>query len=81
MFYIYTDVAVFMKWLNGTVMRMGGMLACDLALEETHPKGELFKFFTFHRVGMILIMTLNIQTLQLALALRLHLLWRRLLSS
>ena len=50
MFDIFTDVAVFMKWLNGTVMRMGGMLACDLALEETHPKGELFKFLRFIRL-------------------------------
>ena len=81
MFDVYTDVAAFMKWVSGTILKMGGMQACDLALEETHSKGELFKIFTFHTIGMILIMTLNIQTLPLALALRLYLLWTRLLSS
>ena len=76
MFDVYTDVAAFVKWLNGTILKMGGMQACDLALEETHSKGELFKIFTFHTIGMFLI-----QTLPLALALRLHLPWRTLLFS
>ena len=47
MFDVYTDVAAFMKWVSGTILKMGGMQACDLALEETHSKGELFKIFTF----------------------------------
>ena len=81
MFDVYTDVAAFVKWLNGTILKMGGMQACDLALEETHSKGELFKIFTFHTIGMFLIMTLNTQNLPLALALRLHLPWRTLLFS
>ena len=55
MFDVYTDVAAFMKWVNGTILKMGGMQACGLALEETHSKGELFKIFTFHTIGMILI--------------------------
>ena len=38
-FDIYTYVAAFMKWINGTIMRMGGMLACDLTLEKTHSEG------------------------------------------
>ena len=47
MFDIYTDMAALMKWVNGTIMKMGGMLACDLALEKNLSEGESFKIFTF----------------------------------
>ena len=36
-FDIFTEVAAFMKWINGTLMGMGGMQACDLNFEKTHP--------------------------------------------
>lgn len=37
MFDIFTDVVAFMKWINGTLVNLGGMQACDLVLEKTHP--------------------------------------------
>ena len=36
---IYTEVAAFMKWINGTIMGMGGMQACGITLEKTHTQG------------------------------------------
>ena len=39
-FDIFTEVAAFMKWINGTIMSMGGMQACDLVLEKTHSNTE-----------------------------------------
>ena len=41
MFDIFTDVVAFMKWINGTLVNLGGMQACDLVLEKTHPIGKL----------------------------------------
>ena len=29
-----------MKWINGTVMSMGGMQACGVTLEKTHYDGN-----------------------------------------
>ena len=41
-FDIYTDVAAYMTWISRTVKKMGGMLACDLVIEETNPEGDYF---------------------------------------
>ena len=41
-FDIYTDVAAYMTWISGTIKKMGGMLACDLVIEETNPEGDYF---------------------------------------
>ena len=41
-FDIYTDVAAYMTWIGRTIKKMGGMLACDLAIEETNPEGHYF---------------------------------------
>ena len=42
MFDIYTDIAAYMTWIGTTIKKMGGMLACDLAIEETNPEGHYF---------------------------------------
>ena len=39
MFDIYTEVALFMPWINATIMSMGGMQACDIKLDVEEPKG------------------------------------------
>ena len=39
MFDIYTEVALFMPWINATIMSMGGMQACDIKLDVAEPKG------------------------------------------
>ena len=44
MFDIYTDIAAYMTWIGTTIKKMGGMLACDLAIEETNPEGHYFVF-------------------------------------
>ena len=41
-FDIYTDVAAYMTWIGRTIKKMGGMLACDLVIEETNPEGDYF---------------------------------------
>ena len=41
-FDIYTDVAAYMTWIGRTIKKMGGMLACDLVIEETNPIGVCF---------------------------------------
>ena len=41
-FDIYTDIAAYMTWIGRTIKKMGGMLACDLAIEETNPEGHYF---------------------------------------
>ena len=42
MFDIYTDIAAYMTWIGTTIKKMGGMLACDLVIEETNPEGDYF---------------------------------------
>ena len=42
MFDIYIDVAAYMTWIGTTIKKMGGMLACDLVIEETNPEGVCF---------------------------------------
>ena len=37
---IYIEISAFMTWINQTVMKMGGMQACDLIFEETSPAGR-----------------------------------------
>ena len=39
MFDIYSEVALFMPWINATIMSMGGMQACDIKLDVEEPKG------------------------------------------
>ena len=39
-FDIYTGIAAYMTWISKTIQKMGGMLACDLAIEETNPQGH-----------------------------------------
>ena len=39
MFDVYTEVAAYMGWINETILSMGGMQACGLALEATHDEG------------------------------------------
>ena len=36
------DIAAYMTWIGTTIKKMGGMLACDLAIEETNPEGHYF---------------------------------------
>ena len=42
-FDIYTEVSAFMKWINGTIMSIGGVQACGFTLEKTHTEGLLTK--------------------------------------
>ena len=42
LFDIYTDVAAYMTWISRTIKKMGGMLACDLVIEEINPEGDYF---------------------------------------
>ena len=42
MYDIYIDVAAYMTWIRTTIKKMGGMLACDLEIEETNPEGGYF---------------------------------------
>ena len=44
-FDIYTDIAAYMTWIGRTIKKMGGMLACDLVIEETNPEGDYFSYF------------------------------------
>ena len=44
MFDIYIDVAAYMTWIGTTIKKMGGMLACDLVIEETNPEGDYLCF-------------------------------------
>ena len=44
MFDIYMDIAAYMTWITKTIKKMGGMLACDLAIEETNPEGDYFLY-------------------------------------
>ena len=39
---IYVEIAAHMTWINQTIMKMGGMQACDLMFEETSPEGDFF---------------------------------------
>ena len=39
-----------MKWINGTLVNLGGMQACDLVLEKTHPIGKLQQVWNQHNV-------------------------------
>ena len=39
-----------MKWINGTLVNLGGMQACDLVLEKTHPIGKLQQVWNQHKV-------------------------------
>ena len=32
-----------MTWINQTIMKMGGMQACDLVFEETSPEGHILE--------------------------------------
>ena len=41
MFDIYTDVVLFMPWINSTIMSMGGVEACDIKLDVSKPKGHI----------------------------------------
>ena len=41
-FDIYIEVAAYMTWIGRSVKKMGGMLACDLAIQETNPEGDDF---------------------------------------
>ena len=43
-FDIYTDIAAYMTWITKTIKKMGGMLACDLVIEETNPEGDYFLY-------------------------------------
>ena len=47
-FDIYTDVAAYMTWIGRTIKKMGGMLACDLVIEETNPEGHYFLIYICH---------------------------------
>ena len=40
---IYVEIAAYMTWINQTIMKMGGMQACDLVFEETSPEGHIGK--------------------------------------
>ena len=40
-FDIYTDVVLFMPWINSTILSMGGMQACDIKLDVSKPKGDI----------------------------------------
>ena len=40
-FDIYTDVAAYVKWINETILSVGGMQACGYTLEKTFLQGEL----------------------------------------
>ena len=44
MFDVYTEVAAYMGWINETIMKMGGMQACDIKLDVTEPKGLIESF-------------------------------------
>ena len=44
MFDIYTEIVPFMPWINETIMKMGGMQACDIKLDVTEPKGLIESF-------------------------------------
>ena len=48
MFDIYIDVAAYMTWIGTTIKKMGGMLACDLAIEEINPEGHYFLVYICH---------------------------------
>ena len=48
MYDIYIDVAAYMTWIGTTIKKMGGMLACDLAIEETNPEGHYFLIYICH---------------------------------
>ena len=48
MFDIYTDIAAYMTRIGTTIKKMGGMLACDLAIEETNPEGHCFLVYICH---------------------------------
>ena len=50
---IYTDIAFFMKWINETVMNIGGMMACDRTLESTPVKGLYVKHLCMLRIELI----------------------------
>ena len=43
-FDISTDIAAYMTWIGTTIKKMGGMLACDLVIEETNPEGDYFLY-------------------------------------
>ena len=49
MFDIYTEIVPFMPWINETIMRMGGMQACDIKLDVTEPKGLIESIHFFQR--------------------------------
>ena len=40
---IYIEMAAHMTWINQTIMKMGGMQACDLVFEETSPGGHFLE--------------------------------------
>ena len=41
-FDVYTDVAAHMKWINDTILSMGGMESCGYTLEKILSEGEPF---------------------------------------
>ena len=40
-FDVYTDVAAHVKWINDTILSMGGMQSCGYTLEKILSEGEL----------------------------------------
>ena len=40
-FDVYTDVAAHLKWINDTILSMGGMQSCGYTLEKIFPEDEM----------------------------------------